>query len=105
MRDAIAAGPVATLSDGQRAELGASFTIMSDRGVGEAASCFIPQHFFRYIDADGAHLGDVAVCFSCGGNEVSPSPNLPNGSWIQEDIERIEALVKTMGHPTEIEYQ
>ncbi|MFU7528903.1 hypothetical protein [Qipengyuania sp. ASV99] len=105
LRDAIAAGPVATLTDAQRTELGASFTIITDHGVGEAAACFIPHHFFRYTGADGELIGDVSVCFSCGGNEVSPGPDLPNGSWIQEDITRIEALVASMDHPTEIEYQ
>ena len=103
LKVALANGPVDTLSNEERAEFESALSILTpESGYGEAASCFIPHHFFRYIADDGAVLGDIEICFCCGGNSVSPKPDLPENAWIEEDIVRIEALVKKMGHPVNV---
>lgn len=75
-----------------------------DGEVAMAAACFIPHHFFRYFDRRGRQIGEVAVCFCCEGAQTEPSLPFQTGpdSYLDSDIEKIRALVTTMGLPTDV---
>ncbi len=65
-------------------------------------ACFIPHHFFRYYDAKGKKLGEVAICFCCTGGVATPSLTTRNDEYEVFDVERIKALVKKMKLPTDV---
>jgi hypothetical protein len=72
-------------------------------GVATAAACFIPHHFFEYLDNAGRVVGEVAVCFCCDGARFSPSVGRWNAdAYVHEDIAAIKTLVEDMGLPTEV---
>lgn len=48
-----------------------------DRGPEYAAACFVPHHFFRYFDAAGKQVGEISVCFCCGGTASTPTIAAP----------------------------
>ena len=75
-----------------------------DAEVAMAAACFIPHHFFRYFDRRGHQMGEVAVCFCCESAQAEPSLPFQTGpdSYLDSDIEKIRALVTTMGLPTDV---
>ncbi len=68
------------------------------------AACFIPHHFFRYYDARGKEIGDVAVCFCCVGVGAAGSKALepPEGAMLSADYGRVKALVAALGEPTDV---
>lgn len=65
-----------------------------DRGPEYAAACFVPHHFFRYFDAAGKQVGEISVCFCCGGTASTPNiaASLPKGATYQELVFKYEAL-------------
>jgi len=67
-------------------------------------ACFLPHHYFRYYDASGKEIGDVAVCFCCYGVGASGSSALepPSGAMLSADYRSVEALVAALGEPTNI---
>ena len=74
-----------------------------------AAACFIPHHFFRYYDAQGRQIGEMAICFCCAGIQESPGIPLsegPSGTETSEltfDYTALKAAVEAMGLRTDIE--
>ncbi len=68
------------------------------------AACFMPHHFFRYYDASGKEVGDVAVCFCCYGVGASGSKALepPDGAMLSADYQSVKALVAALGEPTDV---
>lgn len=66
----------------------------------DLAACFIPHHFFRYYDARGAQMGEVAVCFCCGGVALRPTDGADR--TFTTGYDRVERLVKSMGLPTDV---
>ncbi len=70
----------------------------------EESACFIPHHFFRYYDASGKQVGDVAVCFCCYGVGASGSKALepPDGAMLSADYQSVKALVAALGEPTDV---
>lgn len=66
--------------------------------------CFIPHHFFRYYDASGKRVGEVAVCFCCDGVAASGSKALdtPNGATLSANYQQLKKLVAGLGEPTDI---
>lgn len=90
------------LSAGQRSDLEASLMVvpMPD----EMAACFIPHHFFRYYDKSGKQIGEIEVCFCCLGLEISRPSKIEMGSrqMLSADYKRLEALVRSMGEPTDV---
>lgn len=64
------------------------------------AACFFPHHFFRYYDAGGAQVGEVAVCFCCSGVALKPADGADR--TFTTDYERIGRLVKSLGLPTDV---
>lgn len=78
-------------------------------GARSVAACFIPHHFFRYYDAQGRQVGEMAVCFCCAGIRASPSIPLsegPSGTETSEltfDYTALKAAVEAMGVRTDIE--
>ncbi|MBK6412537.1 hypothetical protein [Sphingopyxis sp.] len=65
--------------------------------------CFIPHHFFRYYDKKGRQIGEMAVCYCCGGIEFSPAIKWlrPEEEW-QFEFEGVEQMLKEMGVPTDV---
>lgn len=71
--------------------------------VAVAAACFVPHHFFEYLDRAGQVIGEVAVCFCCEGARFSPSIGRHDAdAYVHEDIAAIKALVEDMGLPTDV---
>ena len=70
----------------------------------EESACFMPHHFFRYYDARGKEVGDVAVCFCCYGVGASGSKTLepPDGAMLSADYQSVKALVAALGEPTDV---
>jgi hypothetical protein len=70
----------------------------------EESACFMPHHFFRYYDASGKQVGDVAVCFCCYGVGASGSKALepPDGAMLSADYQSVKALVTALGEPTDV---
>ncbi|HEV7287833.1 hypothetical protein [Sphingomonas sp.] len=68
------------------------------------AACFIPHHYFRYYDASGKEVGDVAVCFCCDGVAASGSNVLKpsSGAILSADYRKVKALVAALGEPTDV---
>lgn len=69
------------------------------------AACFIPHHFFQYLDARGRQLGEVQVCFCCGGAQARPSRPIYRfpDSYLQADMPAIKGFVAGLGLPTDVE--
>ncbi len=70
----------------------------------EESACFMPHHFFRYYDASGKQVGDVAICFCCDGVGASGSNALepPSGAMLSADYGNVKALVAALGEPTDV---
>lgn len=68
------------------------------------AACFLPHHYFRYYDASGKEIGEVAVCFCCYGVGASGSKALdpPDGAMLSADYGKVKALVAALGEPTDV---
>lgn len=78
-----------------------------DRGPEYAAACFVPHHFFRYFDAAGKQVGEISVCFCCGGTASTPNiaAPLPKGATYQElgvKYDALETLLKSWDIESEI---
>ena len=74
---------------------------------GEEAACFIPHHFFRYFDATGQQIGEVAVCLCCHGVEASPNLRLEvveGGDYVKLEFDEasMRDLIEGMGLPVNI---
>lgn len=74
---------------------------------GDLAACFVPHHFFRYYSATGRQIGEIAVCFCCGGFLTTPALPYGNGRRGQGDqfigdLRATESFVKGLGLPTNI---
>lgn len=71
---------------------------MTEEESNWVAACFVPHHFFRYYDAGGNKLGELALCYCCKG--VSPSSYFPalryDEIW-EFDYDRIKAMMAAMG--------
>jgi hypothetical protein len=67
------------------------------------AGCFEPHHFFRYYDGKGKQVGEVAVCFCCGGVESDPNfLHLRDDQLFKFDHARLRALITSWGVRTDI---
>jgi len=91
-----------SLTQRQRAQFEAALVVqpMPD----EDAACFIPHHFFRYYDKSGKPLGDVAVCFCCGGVRASGSSNIVTGpnQELSANFGQVAQLIESMGEPINV---
>jgi hypothetical protein len=91
------------LTDAQRAEFDLSvrkITLLNDGNVG-AVACFDPHHFFRYHDATGNKVGEIAVCFCCANTRFDPViETRSDKQWIDVDIGMAERFIKKLGLPT-----
>ena len=68
------------------------------------AGCFIPHHFFRYYDAAGKQMGELAVCYCCGGVAVSSTdPPLGDDEGWVFDHAGIKQMLKDMNVPVDID--
>lgn len=67
--------------------------------------CFIPHHFFRYFDTSGRKVGEIAVCFCCGGVVPSGAANIPiaKDQRLGTDYKKLEAFVRSLGEPTQVQ--
>ncbi len=89
----------------QRNELEGSLVWNSNYGKEDIAACFMPHHFFRYFDEKHQIVGEIAVCFCCGGVQVDKA----DGTAIYPDSRlnihdaRLKELVRSMHEPTDIE--
>ncbi len=61
------------------------------------AACFIPHHFFRFYDGSGRQIGQLSVCFCCGGIRADPQLILPKGWGQGADLVAIAAIVRATG--------
>ena len=74
------------------------------REFGAMAACFIPHHFFQYFDARGHQIGEIAVCFCCGGIEMAPDRlNLKDDRVFSVNYAKLEPLVQSWGERTNID--
>lgn len=90
------------LTPGQRTTIESALFVSPIDPTASSPACFIPHHFFRYYDAAGKQLGEVAVCFCCGGVRVDPARLSPLTEY-EADYGKLEKLVQDMGLPTDIE--
>ncbi len=96
------------LTPRQRSELASAFSKLEVRGTipddfGVVADCFIPHHFFRYFDRDGNAIGEIAVCFCCGGEQASPAlVREDERTLFRSDLGKIQRLVETMSLPVDV---
>jgi hypothetical protein len=65
--------------------------------TGPVAGCFEPHHFFRFYNRSGRQLGEVAVCFCCGGVEAKPALSVGFGRELRVNFPEVESLVKQLG--------
>lgn len=70
-------------------------------------ACFIPHHFFRYYSATGQQVGEIKVCFCCGGYEATPRLPYGNGRGDQRDefkvnLTQTKAFVRGLGLRTDM---
>lgn len=96
------------LTPAQRRAFEAALSKRSRRG-GSVAACFIPHHFFRYYDARGRQVGEVAVCFCCSGAAATPQLFPYEGGILKRhqnelafDREQLKALIRSLGLPTDV---
>ncbi|WP_411341733.1 hypothetical protein V6U71_07885 [Sphingopyxis sp. J-6] len=67
------------------------------------AGCFIPHHFFRYYDARGRQLGELAVCYCCMGIEFSPAlKSLESDEEWRFDFPAVKKMLDEMRIPTNV---
>lgn len=96
-----------TLTAAQRATLDRSVTLyrMTPQEYEDyaIAACFIPHHFFRYYDKSGRQLGELSVCYCCGGIGFSPTFRKirDDENW-QFDFDAVEKMLKEIGVPTDV---
>ena len=90
------------LTDQQRKQFEAA--LLKEPMPEEMAACFIPHHFFRFYDAKGKELGEVAVCFCCIGVQATGESNIDLGSdqILGMELAKMKKLVVTLGAPTDI---
>lgn len=96
--------PGPRLSDKQIKKLEGNIYIRKIEADEEFAACFIPHHFFRYFDKKGKELGVISVCFCCYGaslDDFGASP-VKTDEHLYMRHGRMEALVKELGVPTDI---
>lgn len=102
---------VRVLSAGERATFESALHRVRLIGISppepDMAACFVPHHFFRYYSATGRQLGEIAVCFCCGGHMATPGLPYGNGRGGQADQFKMDerktkAFVQSLGVPTDI---
>ena len=64
-------------------------------------SCYVPHHFFRFYDKAGKEVGEVEVCFCCGGGREAPSLMTP-GRRLDIDEDEVKAIVRELGLPVDV---
>lgn len=97
------------LSDQDRRAFGATLIRASER-YSSGAACFVPHHFFRYYDAEGALIGEIAVCFCCHGASAYPALFPATGGNVLHpydnrlgfDEENLAALIESWGLPVDL---
>jgi len=67
--------------------------------------CFMPHHFFRYFDARGRKVGEIEACFCCSGVLATGGANIPIGKdqRLSADYDKLEAFVRSLGEPTQVQ--
>jgi hypothetical protein len=66
------------------------------------SGCFIPHHFFRYFDAAGRQIGQIAVCFCCDGAAAAPR-FAGEDEQLDADLAAIGPIIKGLGYRTDID--
>ncbi len=95
------------LTPEQRKRFEASFYqahLVSGPDQQEASACFFPHHFFKYYDASGQQVGQVAICFCCLGASMNPvAGKFTATDWVDQDWEALRSLMTSMKVPTDFE--
>ncbi len=86
------------LTKDQRADFEA--TLLAKIPPEEVAGCFIPHHFFRYYDSAGDMIGEIQVCFCCGG--VVGNVSVPAGQELAVDYGKLQTLIEALGEPVNV---
>jgi hypothetical protein len=98
----IKAGP--RLNGQQRSRLQSAIYIETIGPDATMDACYIPHHWFRYFDAKGNRIGEVAVCFCCSQIRIDPQPYrayFPN-KIMSGNYRKLEGLVRELGQSTNI---
>lgn len=66
-------------------------------------ACFIPHHFFRFLDKDGRQIGEIQICFCCLGAATEPALAIEPGKMLSADYSAVERLVHELGAPTNVQ--
>ena len=67
-------------------------------------ACFVPHHYFRYYDAQGKQIGQLAVCFCCLGAQAEPRLAFEGGDAdsLRVNIPAVKSFVRSLGLPTDV---
>lgn len=69
-------------------------------------ACFIPHHFFRFYDSDGAVFATLAVCYCCGGARLegpAAARIMGEADFIDFDYFAVKGMLRRMSVPTDID--
>jgi hypothetical protein len=68
------------------------------------AGCFVPHHFFRFYDARGRQLGELEVCYCCGGIQLNSSPHdLADRQLWGFDYDGVAKMMAEMGISSKVQ--
>jgi hypothetical protein len=73
----------------------------------DSPACFIPHHFFRYYSGTGQQIGEIKLCFCCGGYRATPAFPYGSGRGGQGDefkvnLTEAKAFVQSLGLRTDM---
>jgi hypothetical protein len=93
------------LSSGQRAKFESLISVHTISDDDAFAMCFMPHHFFRYYDRAGRLVGEISVCFCCGGVEQTAGLSIPlrTNQMLIGDFAGLDSFVRSLGERTDVQ--
>lgn len=66
--------------------------------------CFIPHHFFRFYDVGGKQIGELQVCYCCGGVALRPARyGLADKQYWGFDYDGVAKMMAEMGISSQVQ--
>ncbi len=67
-------------------------------------ACFIPHHFFRFYDVGGKQIGELQVCYCCGGVSLAQAKySLADKQVWGFDYEGVAKMMAEMGISSKVQ--